>query len=101
MTERQSIRLEEAHDPAVLVLNVVRGDIAEMRREWRQDIKDLRAEMVTQAEYRASERAHSETHNALRADIEALSAPPRWPAIAGGIGSLFAIAVAVLALLQR
>lgn len=95
----------DAHDPAVLVLQVVRTDIAGMRGELRQDIKDLRAEMVTQAEHRASEQSHEREHAAMRQDISEirsdLSSPPKWPAIVSGIGAVVAMFVAGLALFQQ
>lgn len=95
----------DSHDPAVLVLQVVRSDIAGMRGEVRQDIKDLRAEMVTQAEHRASEQSHDREHAAMRQDITELrtdlSSPPKWPAIVGGIGSVVAMFVAGVALFQQ
>lgn len=91
---------ESSLDPTVLVLQVVRSDITEMRGELRQDIKDMRDQMVTQAEHRATEKSHEREHQAMRQDIDELRAPARWPNVVSGIGAVVAMAVAIFALLS-
>lgn len=95
----------DSHDPAVLVLQVVRSDIAGMRGEVRQDIKDLRAEMVTKAEHLATERAHDQEHQSIRREIDEvrtdLSAPAKWPSVVSAIGAVVAMVVAAVALFQQ
>lgn len=94
-----SINGPDDHDPALFALQVVRTDIADMRREWREDIKSLRAEMVTQAQYAATEQGHAQAHKALQDDIEQLRQPARWPAVLSSIASVLAVAIALAALL--